>query len=587
LSRSPKVQLRARPSVVFALILSAIATLSLAGFTRTAAASALYVVAGNSLQIPAGGTGYLQVRGVSMQPGTESPTDALAPASQQLQSGDKTRIAVYYGIDWGYSDSAPDQVALAVWWTQDGNWQSTDHTIAQRIGEAAANAQGTPSWNPDGRSLLTAISQGQASISLLTLTASQQTPWVADGSLAIQNTSSSDITVYLPYGTLFTSASGSAIVWATGTGAPPSQGTPTAATAVSPTPAATTPPQATDTPATTPTGVAPTDTPTPLARKNAPPPQPPINTPPPLTPKAPPATPTSVPPTDTPVPPPPTDTPRPTDTPASTNTPQPPPPPPDTATVVRQAGGNSKQGGQQLPPSQPNQPARQKGNDQVTNNQATAGQQAQRPASVPIAPESAPLPPTPGPTQSATPGVPGPNATGVSIAAPPPDGTSGVPAPVNTAPAQATVPFPVLTVYPTAVPSSPLPTKQAFNPTPVPTSSQPPPTTQSQGGVATQATAEQKPTPAPTAAPPPPTPTEPPVIVVGPATGKTPVAGGNNGGSPSGGSQGSPPKTNPVTGAGPSDMPLWLAAAALMMLLAGWLLRRLGRSYSPARIPKQ
>jgi len=572
-----------RLSIVATLLVSLVAAAGFAGFARTAAASSLYVVAGNSVQIPAGGTGYLQVRGISMQPGSQSPAGSLALAAQQLQAGDKARTAIYYGIDWGYSDSAPDQVALALWWTQDGNWQAQDHAIAQRIGEAAVNAQGIPSWNPQGRNLLTSISQGQASVSALTLSPEQQVPWVGDGNLAIQNTSNSDLVLYLPYGTLFSSASGSVIVWATGAGSAPGAVTPTAQAALSPTPEATEPAQATNTPEATATGAVPTDTPTPRDRK-VPPGQQPTDTPvpPPLTPKAPPAT--SVPPSDTPAPPMPTDTPQPTNTPQPTSTTPPPPPPSNTPTAVQPQGSKGKQTGQPLPPAQP---AQQGGSGQVAGNQASGGQQSRPPASVPLAPASAPLPPTPGPTQSATPAVPAPAATGASAAAPLPVGTSDAPPPVDTAPAQATVPFPVLTVYPTAVPSTPLATKP-LPPTAEPTFPQPSPTPQSAVEVPTlpSAASSQKPTPAPTAAPPPAAtdsggtvkPTEPPVIVVGPATKATPSGGQNGGGSASGGSQGTPPKVNPVTGAGPSDMPLWLSAAALIMLLGGWMLRRVGRA---------
>jgi len=142
------------------------------GSPSTATASPLSVVPGNSLQIP-GGTSYLQVRGIALQPGTNLPATALTLASQQPQAGDRLRTTIFYGIDWGYSDSAPEQIALAVWWAQDGNWRSTDHATAERIGMAAASAA-IPSWNPDGRNLLTAIAQGQVSISELTLNPSRK-----------------------------------------------------------------------------------------------------------------------------------------------------------------------------------------------------------------------------------------------------------------------------------------------------------------------------------------------------------------------------------------------------------------------------
>ncbi len=481
------LQLSVRLSIAVTLCLTLIASIGLAGAPSTAAASSLYVVAGNSLQIPAGGTGYLQVRGLSLQAGTNIPSDQLTLATQQLQAGDRARTALYYGIDWGYSDSAPDQVALAVWWVQAGNWQSAEHATAQRIADAAASSQGIPSWNPDGRNLLTAISQGQAAISGFSLAQLPQTAWVGSGTIAIQNRTGSDMTVYLPYGTVFSSQSGSALVWATGTGQPV-QTTPTSRPASSATPVATVAATSTAVPKASP--VPPTDTPaqdtpSPTAQLpggkggKQPPPQQPTTTPPPIAQtKGPIYTPTSAPPldTDTPVPPQPTDTPQPTNTPL----------PPSTSTPVP---AQSQQGTNQ-PPSQPQKPVQQKGNGQGAtpagssggaNNQApssnaqpSAAQPNRQPAEVPLRSAAAPLPPTVGP--SATPGSAfGASGSGAA-AAPPPVGTvpgSGAPPPVNTAEsapppvsttgAQATVPFAVQTIYPTAVVSSGPPTKQPVN----------------------------------------------------------------------------------------------------------------------------
>ncbi len=617
------LQLSLRLSIAATLCLTLIAGIGLAGAPSTAAASSLYVVAGNSLQIPAGGTGYLQVRGLSLQAGTNIPSDQLILATQQLQAGDRARTALYYGIDWGYSDSAPDQVALAVWWVQGGNWQSADHATAQRIADAAASSQGIPSWNPDGRNLLTAISQGQAAISGFALAQLQQTASVGSGTLSIQNRSGSDMTVYLPYGTIFSSQSGSALVWATGAGQPP-QTTPTNRPASSPTSAATVAATSTAVPKASP--VPPTDTPaqdtpSPTAQLpggkggKQPPPQQPTDTPPPIgQTKAPLYTPTSAPPpdTDTPVPPPPTDTPQPTNTPLPANTSTPVP-------------AQSQQGTNQLPPSQPQKPVQQKGNAQgatpagsgvgagnqapTSNAQASAAQPNRQPAEVPMRSASAPLPPTAGPSATPRSASGASGASGSGAAAPPPVGTvpgSGAPPPVNTAQsapppvsttgAQATVPFAVQTIYPTAAVSSGLPTKQPVNtPALVQTVTKPLPTkapfpTPAGVGAPTKAV----PTPAATPAPQPGgnqsgsgtgsgQKGQPPVIVVGPSS----TSNGGNKGNVSGQGQGSPPKTNPVTGAGPSSMPLWLSAGALLMLLGGWALRRVGRSTYAVRVRKE
>src|SRR6266568_1813972 len=148
------LQLSSRLSLALILCIALAACLGTVGSPGTVAASSLYLVPGNSLQIPAGGAGYLQVRGIALQPGANIPADSLTIAAQQPQAGDRIRTTLFYGIDWGYSDSAPQQVALAVWWAQDGTWHATDHATAERIASAAANAPGIPSWNPDGRNLL-------------------------------------------------------------------------------------------------------------------------------------------------------------------------------------------------------------------------------------------------------------------------------------------------------------------------------------------------------------------------------------------------------------------------------------------------
>src|SRR5207302_6036083 len=95
----------------------------------------------------------IEVQGIALQPGSALPTGSLTLSTSAL-APDRVRTALYYGIDWGYATSDPQQVALAVWWVQDGTWHGTDHATAERIANAAASSPGTPSWNPDGRSLL-------------------------------------------------------------------------------------------------------------------------------------------------------------------------------------------------------------------------------------------------------------------------------------------------------------------------------------------------------------------------------------------------------------------------------------------------
>lgn len=350
MSKSQALRLTMRLSMAVVLCTALFANLAAFGLAaRPAQAASLYAVAGNALAVPAGGTGYIQVRALPLQPGANLPAGALNLAAQPLAS-DRIRIALYYGIDWGYSESAPYQVAEAVWWLQDSVWRSADHATGQHIADAAVGAPGMPSWNPEGRNLLTLISQGQAGISELTLAPMPQTPSVGTGTLAVRNTSGADMVVYLPYGTVFSGQGGSALVWATGTGVGGAQATPTTQVAGQATVTATSTSTSASTPTTPevpPTNTALPATPTatiyvPHKGDGTPPPTPTNESSPLPQPKGATATPTVAPASDTPTPQltatsQPTNTPMPPTLPAATDTPitAPPPQPTDTPAGVK------------------------------------------------------------------------------------------------------------------------------------------------------------------------------------------------------------------------------------------------------------
>src|SRR5215212_257063 len=190
--------------------------------TQTAAAAPLNSVPTVSVTVPAGGSAFLQVRALAYQSGAAIPQGPIVLAPQPL-ANDTIRTILFYGLDWGYTESNPQQVALAVWWAREGAWPSPDHAIAERIANAAASAPGLPSWNVDGRSILGLVAQGQLTLSDLRLTPSALSPAAGGGILQINNTGAQDLLVYLPYGSLFIGTSGSALVWATGVaeGPPP------------------------------------------------------------------------------------------------------------------------------------------------------------------------------------------------------------------------------------------------------------------------------------------------------------------------------------------------------------------------------
>jgi hypothetical protein len=507
--------------------------------------------------VPVGGTATITVRAVALTPGAAIPAGPFVLAQPPLAT-DQLRAAVFYGIDWGYAEAAPAQVALALWYLQDGVWRADDHAIAERISSAAATTLGTPSWLADGRNVLLAAAEGQAALSELALAPVTDSSTIGTGSLTVTNTGFADALFHLPYGTVFTGPSGSVIVWA----APALSG---AQSTPSPQPA------------------EPTAAPTSEVEPSATPvaePQPPFASDPPV--KGEPATPTPVleatptpgpkdvtatpePATATPSPEPPTA--APTDTPV--------PAPQDTPAGVEDAS-------RQLPGAGPAAPAAAPDPEVVTGKAQDQEQEG--------APE-APLPP-PGVTATADTeqGVPAPVGTSVSAGA-------QVPPPVATQPGDA-IPSPVQTVIGTAPPGSDVPSPVASRQPTSPVRSTPPavvspsPTveetvepTQTAAPVV-EATVEV-PTPAPTPVPVPPTPDEStgegPIINVAPGDTKPDTSGGAV--EPSAGestSSGMPQTYNPNTGGGGTLVPLWLGLLSAVMVLGGWSLRRVSR---PAPVP--
>jgi len=168
--------------------------------------------AGASLALEPGGAGTFTVAALAFGPSGTLPGPGatvadLAPAA--------VRAALYYGLAWGYVESAPDQVAAAVAFVANGTWPAaTDHTIAARIVSAAA-ANTSPSWLVDGTSLLMARQRGRVRIAPVALRSTGGAGAVAGGLVAVTNLSTTRQQVYLPYGVLVGDGSNQALVWAT------------------------------------------------------------------------------------------------------------------------------------------------------------------------------------------------------------------------------------------------------------------------------------------------------------------------------------------------------------------------------------
>lgn len=574
--------------------------------SQIAAAAPLRAVPADAVTVPAGGTAYLQVRGLAMEPGG-SPQGSYTLATPSLAT-ERLRTTLFYGIDWGYADSEPQQVALALWWAQTGTWSDPNHSTAQRIATAAANAPGLPSWNPDGRSLIQLATEGQLSIAPLSLTAPASAPSEGEGTLSITNSAEQDAVVYLPYGTLFMASSGQIIVWSVGVSQAPPQATVPAGTQ----------PTSTATAIVAGTAEAATNTaqPTAISDSSATP----AYEPPPIKRRQSTPTPSS--------PPPPKDSPtaEATDTPAatpdtatSTNTAQ----PAVTSTVAalqptatsstdagppQGANGNPAQppGGAATDSSQRDEipPVKRGGTSQgktkeegqaVAQGGLQGGEAQNKDIQSPLGGSSASIPlltpavratangdisvsvarngaPLPVGTQAPNIASPQPPAAQQTAQGTIPRPNSTAPAPVPTGPSKTSIPSI------TSVPTQTTGGKATSSPL-IETA------TVKVGGIAGTATATK--VPAPTPAPVRPTPQAtkgvPPVIVVGPDIGKgqptppgAPFPTANTGKGPA-------PSTAPITGAGPSSMPLWLSLSSALMMLAGWGLRRVASAKALAR----
>lgn len=555
-SRLYNRRLRAGVVAVFGLAAALFNPLG-AGFgAHFASAAPLSSIPTVSVTVPAGGSAALAVQGFALEPGAAMPQGALSLAQQPLPS-DRVRTALFYGVSWGYAQSNPQQVALAIWWIQNGAWLSDNHAIADGITSAALSAPGLPSYNVEGRPITTLAAQGQLIVGDLSLTPRVLTPATGTGNLVLRNTTAQDIVVHLPYGTQFTGASGSAIVWATGPGQIPTGSTPTLAppTQIStstPQPSPTTPskhdPNYTPSAETTATPEPPSKQAPLTPTEDAPSPMPAV-----ISTQVPAATPSEVQPA-----------------PVATTVQDGPAKSAPSGSPVQVKGGSGQVNVSPKPdtvsvPVQPQNVKPAAKPDQAPQEQAPAS----RPASSASANSQA-GPPLPASTVASGQDV------GASAPPPPPVSTSlpGV--------AQVTPPKPDLTT---------LPTLPVGGPTATPTT----PTKQ-------EPTTEVKPTEPPKIAPtdvpkanPTPVPTELPVAPPGPSivptisTGTDPLDPNKQIIQPlsGGGSLGAPPTSNtniPTTGGGPSSIPAWLALCSAIMMLGGWTLRRTS-NVKPEPIP--
>ena len=138
--------------------------------TGTAAATGTTTVSGTTtpgaatggaqvLNLQAGETATLQIRGFCLDPGKPFPNAFGQPAAVAT---DTIRSALYYAVQQGYDQSNPDQVQEAVWYLQTGTWQNAAHDLGQQIVTAAQGM--TPPAAPAGTSVLDALGANNVSV---------------------------------------------------------------------------------------------------------------------------------------------------------------------------------------------------------------------------------------------------------------------------------------------------------------------------------------------------------------------------------------------------------------------------------------
>ena len=149
-----------------------------------------------TVSIAAGATLTMKVRGFCLDFGKPFPTGATTANGV---GANNVRGALNYALGKGYTDSNAQQVQLAVWYLRDNTWHDESHTIAQEIVD---NASASAPANGTGTSLAEAVTAGTLTASA-TFVPQTADAFYGDGNLEIKNTSSADVNIYLPIGTVF------------------------------------------------------------------------------------------------------------------------------------------------------------------------------------------------------------------------------------------------------------------------------------------------------------------------------------------------------------------------------------------------
>src|SRR6476469_221517 len=110
-------RLRQATAALLPFVLIVCAMASSVSNAPSASAAPLSSVPSQTVPLAAGGSAGITVRAFPLQPNGAMPQGALALPQTPLASA-RLRTTLFYGVDWGYADTEPQQVALAIWYAQ-------------------------------------------------------------------------------------------------------------------------------------------------------------------------------------------------------------------------------------------------------------------------------------------------------------------------------------------------------------------------------------------------------------------------------------------------------------------------------------
>jgi hypothetical protein len=153
-----------------------------------------------TITLPPHGSASVVVEGFCMDYSLPFPGPEITPGSR---AAPQIRLAIAYGLDNDYVQSAPYQVQLAIWYLRDGAWYDEDRALAAEIVEYAQSGVEPPDEGLPGISLPEAVSSGVISAVVGDFRAVSTPAYKGRGSLELVNLTDAEQVISFPYGTVF------------------------------------------------------------------------------------------------------------------------------------------------------------------------------------------------------------------------------------------------------------------------------------------------------------------------------------------------------------------------------------------------